>query len=152
MDIELTYRTDSIPFDLSVTGSDLATDDGLKTAVVVSLFTDRRANPDDSLPDGTTDRRGWWADAYPDVADDRCGSRLWLLDRAKHTRETAAAAETYAEEALQWMVDDGVTSSVKASAEWRSTGVLALAIEIERPDGAKTDIKFDDLWEAMNAV
>lgn len=34
--------------------------DNITTNVIASLFTDRRAQPSDELPDGGTDRRGWW--------------------------------------------------------------------------------------------
>src|SRR5260363_120954 len=32
----------------------------LQIAVMISLFTDRQARPDDVIPDGSTDARGWW--------------------------------------------------------------------------------------------
>ena len=73
----------------------------LVRAVVISLFTWRRANPDDDLPGDL--RMGWWGDSFPTVADDRIGSRLWLLRRVKLTRQTQMDAEFYAREALQWL-------------------------------------------------
>ncbi|WP_200894101.1 phage GP46 family protein [Xanthomonas sp. MUS 060] len=51
----------------------------LVRAVLISLFTWRRANADDTLPDPRGFRMGWWGDTYPVVANDRIGSRLWLL-------------------------------------------------------------------------
>ena len=44
--------------DAAVEGHDLALEDGLATAVILSLFLDARARADDTLPDGGTDRRG----------------------------------------------------------------------------------------------
>lgn len=49
---------------LALNGSDLLTDNSIETAVIISLFTDRRAQPSDLIPDGSTDRRGWWADSF----------------------------------------------------------------------------------------
>lgn len=43
--------------------------------------------------------------AYPSVADDRIGSRLWLLRRVKLTSATQRDAEFYVHEALQWLLD-----------------------------------------------
>ena len=37
-------------FDWAIAEGDLADDGGLYTAVTISLFTDRLANPDDALP------------------------------------------------------------------------------------------------------
>ena len=59
----------------------LAQDDGLTTSVLQSLFTDRRAGPDDVIPGGAEDRRGTWMDAFADEEGDRMGSRLWRFER-----------------------------------------------------------------------
>ena len=91
--------------DLALETFALASDDGLETAVILSLFTDARARDDDTLPAGQTDRRGWWADAFPAVAGDRFGSRLWLLRRSKQLQESLIVAREYAEEALAWLVE-----------------------------------------------
>jgi phage gp46-like protein len=79
-------------------GTQLQSGNDLANAVMISLFTDRTANSDDIIPDGTNDPRGWWGDdaAVP------IGSRLWLLSRAKQTTETLARAQDYIAEALQW--------------------------------------------------
>lgn len=112
--------------DLVLSGYDLAKDDGLRTAVIISLFTDRRAEADDEIPDGSDDRRGWWAGSS--------GSRLWLLARAKEMPDTLARARTYAIEALQWLVDDGVATAVEVTAEWVRRGVLGLRVSINLAD------------------
>ncbi|MCW7416186.1 phage GP46 family protein [Escherichia coli] len=52
---------------LQLNGADLLTDDSLMTAVLISLFTDRRALTSDEIPDGTRDRRGWWETAFASV-------------------------------------------------------------------------------------
>lgn len=51
--------------------------DLLTRAVVISLFTWRRAQPDDNADQPN----GWWGDTWPAVQNDRYGSRLWLLQR-----------------------------------------------------------------------
>lgn len=146
MDLSLAFR-DTF-YDLALAGSDLATDAGLQTAVVISLFSDRRAEAGDTLPAGG-DRRGWWADAYAEIAGDRIGSRLWLLGRQKTLLAVAGRAEQYAREALQWLIDDGIARGVAATAEIVGAR-LSLVVVITRPDGTTLDVKFADLWEAMN--
>lgn len=135
--------------DLSVESLDLARDNGLYTAVILSLFCDRRAEADDELPDNTGDRRGWWADAWPDVDGDKYGSRLWLLAREKQVPSVLARAKEYAEEALAWLIEDGIAVSVQVETWVVRTGVLGLAIEIERPDLSVVQHRFNYLWEAM---
>ena len=127
--------------DIAVSGGDLARDDGLRTAVLISLFTDALARPDDEIPDGTDDRRGWWGN-LPLAGEpaDPIGSRLWLLARAKRTEETRRRAQTYAQDALAWMVADGVAAAVTVTAEWAGDrgDHLQLHIVIDRRSGGRT--------------
>jgi phage gp46-like protein len=109
---------------LNATGA-LASDDALQTAVVLSLFLDARARPDDGAEGH---RRGWVGDAF--TPEDRVGSRLWLLKREKHTEETRRRAEDYANEALAWLVDAGLATSVSVTAAWVARGVLGLSVSI----------------------
>ena len=133
--------------DIALDGPDLATDSGLRTAVVLSLFLDGRARRGDQLPDGSGDRRGWWADALAE--DDPIGSRLWLLSREKQTAEVAERAREYTEEALAWLIRDGVARAVRAEAEWVERGLLGLRVEIERPTGDVFEHRFGKLWESV---
>lgn len=96
---------------------DLESEEGLRTAVLLSLYTDRRANNDDTLPGDDSDRRGWLGDELMPDPDDRIGSRLWLLERSKVTSDMRADAENYIREALQWMIDDGVVLEVGVTTE-----------------------------------
>lgn len=136
-------------FDIALDGPDLATDDGLRTAVIVSLFSDARARDDDVIPDGTTERRGYWTDVFSLIAGDAFGGRLWLLAREKQTPDVLLRAEGYAREALQWMIDDGVARSVTVSAEIVRDGVLGLAIEIARANGSTAQYRFERFWSGV---
>jgi phage gp46-like protein len=132
------------------TGSvDLELSDGLESAVLLALFTDRRAEASDTLPDSETDRRGWWGDAEPVVEGDRIGSRLWLLAREKETQAVVTRAEEYAREALQWLVDDLVAEKVEVTAEVPAPGVLGLAVAIHRPQLDPVEFRFNYAWEAQ---
>ncbi len=72
----------------------------LVRAVLISLFTWRRANADDTLPDPRGFRMGWWGDTYPVVANDRIGSRLWLLV-ARQPRSACCRTSTTTN-AIRW--------------------------------------------------
>lgn len=137
MDFAIIYNGTKLTFDMAIRNGDIATDDGLLTAVLVSLFTDRRANADDVIPNGTGDRRGCWTDAWPEVAGDLIGSRLWLLSREKQLPDVLQRAQTYAEEALAWLVEDGIAKSVSAPSEWVKPGVLGMLIDIRLMDGSR---------------
>lgn len=131
--------------DWLLSGPDLVTDSGLETAVIISLFTDRRAAADDAIEGD--DRRGWWGDAYPEQAGDLLGSRLWLLSREKQLPEVLRRAEEYAREALQWLVTDGVARSITASAEIIRQGLLGLTITINRSTDPPVKYRFETFWK-----
>lgn len=120
----------------------------LVRAVIVSLFTWRRARPDDVLP--ADSREGWWGDSFPAVPNDRIGSRLWLLLREKMTDQTVIRAREYAREALAWLIEDGVAARVDVEAERQGLGTLALGCRIYRQDGTvQADIRFSDVWSFL---
>ncbi len=149
------YETDpSIPFpgadlrlvakpdrtvDLSIENGDLVLEPGLVTAVLASLWTDRRADQDDELPVGS-DRRGYWGERRAD----RWGSRLWLLDRAKQIPATLRLAEDYCAEGLDWLRVEGIVDRVRVSAEWIDRGRMYLTLRFSR--GANE--RWSTAWEA----
>lgn len=138
-----------LAFDLAMAGPGLATDSGLITAIIISLWTDARARDDDELP-APGDRRGWWGDALPTIDGDQTGSRLWLLSRAKFTRRTVELARGYAAEALAWLRRDGIVESIEIEAEGIRPDVLALGVTVIRPAGPGRQ-RFDFVWDATKA-
>jgi phage gp46-like protein len=130
--------------DLDVIDDDLAPDDGLETAVIISIFSDRRIT-DEDLPDLETNKRGWWADAVSAIPNDQIGSRLWLLEREKRTTETLRRSEEYIDEGLAWMLEDGVAESIEVSSSYDSFGQLISLVEILRP--AQSVQRYQVLWE-----
>ncbi|WP_126456738.1 phage GP46 family protein [Sulfuriflexus mobilis] len=148
MDIALIQNETGLGFDIARNGADLLTDQGLRTAVIYSLFTDRRAADDDILPDGTNDRRGHWGDAYLKDEGDSEGSRLWLLSREKEIVDVLNRAKEYAEEALAWLIDDGIATSVQVTTQWVRRGLLGLHVVITLREGAPFSDNFNYPLEA----
>lgn len=122
--------------------------DPLPRAVIISLFTWGRARPADQLPGA--DRCGWWGDSFAPVPGDRIGSRLWLLARSTITQQTLTRAKEYAQEALAWLVADGIASQVIVEAERAGLSQISLRCQILRPDAAALDIRFNDAWSFLN--
>jgi phage gp46-like protein len=148
---DIALRWAVVAGDVAIEGDDLARDDGLETAVILSLFTDRRADDSDPLPDGHTDRRGWWGDDRPAVAGDRIGSRLWLLARETQRAQVLGRAEAYVREALAWLLTDQVAAAVDVTVEFTRPGWLGIAVAIRRPLGPPVDFRFTYLWIAQEA-
>ncbi len=121
----------------------LAMDQGLTTAILHSLFSDARADCDE-LPAGAKQHRGWWGDCLAS-GNDRYGSKLWLLQREKRTRQTLQRAREYAHQALAWLVEDGHADKLRVETSWTPEGALALLVTLDTPAGVET-ISLDYPW------
>lgn len=141
-DIGLFWSNSLFRADLAILNGDFAVDNGLHTAVIVSLFTDRQARRGDVIPDGLGPR-GWWGTAFLPF---EIGSRLWLLKRSVMTQAVLNAAQDYAMEALQWMIDYGVAGSVAVQAT--ATGLHSMNLEIViTQKGSSTT--YNETWNSM---
>lgn len=119
-------------------------DDSLHTAVIHSLFTDRRAGRDVTLPLGQSDRRGWCGDEYFD-GHGEYGSHLWLIYTTKSTTDIQERARFAAVEALSWMVATQLASRVDVITSWATDERLAINPRIWRSnDNVRPD--YDVLW------
>jgi len=132
--------------DLVLAGFDLDRDDGLESAVIVSLFTDARCLPE-QLTDETENPRGFWGDTFSTDDGDQTGSLLWLLRREKRVNRVLNQARDYCEQSLAWMVRDKIARKVTVTTEYLSSGVMLIRIEIYRPTGDSVDFRFDYAWE-----
>lgn len=138
--------------DFAISALLLQEDDGLDTAVILSLYTDRRAEDDDIIPGGSGDKRGAWIDSFADDVGDKFGNRIWLLESAKLTQDTVNRVREYCFEALEWMIKDGVAKAVNVAAQiirHHPLGIIAAQIDIEKPDGSISRYKFEKLWSAV---
>lgn len=128
-----------------VAGADLVSDDGLETAVLLSLFSDALASEQEAADAGATDRRGWWGDAFA-AAGEHFGSKLWLLRREKRTAQTVERARRYAADALAWLVGDGVADAVDVEAEMVGLETLGLQVTITRKREPLAQYRFERFW------
>lgn len=121
--------------------------------VLISLFTDSRAEESDTLPDASNDLRGWPGDTFYDAP---WGSKLWLLYREKLTTDVRNLAVKYAEDALAWMlVDSGngqMAKNVVVTGSIPRFQTLALNIDITKPDDEVISLTVSKRWEAQRAV
>lgn len=132
--------------DLAIVDGDLGADEGLETAVLISLFTDRFV-PKEELPDGIEDSRGWWADALSEIPEDKIGSRIWLLDRGKLDLKTKNRMKDFADEALAWMLSEGIASKVEVTTLLVQNTRIELNVKIYKPDGDNIPFRF--LWDGQ---
>lgn len=137
--------------DVAIVNRDLSRDDGLETAITVSLFSNKRAEEDDELPDADGTREGWFGDALL-TNGDTIGSKLWLLSRSKFNDDLLNDAQQFSLEALQWMIDDGVAGEINVTVERVMVNAfvdiagvtkvdqsaMKITVEIVRPDNGES--------------
>jgi len=123
-------------------------EDGLKTALIISLFSDRRLVFGGDPPLTENDRRGWWGDNTLEP-NDYIGSRLWTLARYKMINElTASEAEEMVNEALAWLVTDGVAEFFTVDVARLDNYSLGIKINIKKPNDNELK-KYYFVWKKL---
>lgn len=118
--------------------SALLTDDSLTNAIVISLFTDARVD----------NQRGWWGNDFNQNEERQVemGSHLWTLARSKQLADVLDDAQAYAEQALQWLIDDGHALAIDVIATNSEQSVLLLSVVVTLPNGQTEQRTFSAVW------
>lgn len=137
--------------DMVLVPGDISGDEGLETAVIISLFSDARATQDmiDAI-DKDGDLRGFWGDVTR--PDDSTGSLLWTLKRSKQLTSTLAKAQGYCQSALKWLIDDKVADRVDVRSRYLApaSGVMVIEVDIYRPGSANpVQYRYGYEWAAQ---
>lgn len=127
--------------DININNGDLSPDNGLATAVMISLFTDARAPDLTLLPPGETELRGWWGD----IDTFKTGSLLWLFSREKTLPGVAVDVKDACLQALEWIKDEEIAEKVEVFAEIVKPIGLNVIIKIYRGNAKR----YSYLWDAI---
>lgn len=136
------------PGDIAVTGAILHRDPGFETSVVLSLFSDARADRGDVLPGTVENKSGWWGSF---LLGRQFGSKLWLLQRSTLNNTTTRLYEQYSKDALQWMVEDTIAEEIIAVAVRAGLNRVNLAMTIKRKNNTSVSFRFYVNWEEQLA-
>lgn len=132
------------PADIVIEGKDALSDTGFETCVLISLGTDARASAADRLPEPNKNRGGFWGSA---LLGFNLGSKYWLLERSKLTPETMALAKQYTADALQWLVDDGIASTIDVTVTRENYRQLNINVVVGRPATSSVFFTYYLNWE-----
>lgn len=127
VDILLEKNTDGY-YDIAFDNGDLKSTEGFTSALLMSIFCERRATPSEvATPEK---RRGWWGNSFLGFTDFEIGSKLWLLSQARADQVSLNNSITYANNALDWLIEDKYIDKVNVSAEYDEQNRLLLAIQL----------------------
>ncbi len=108
--------------------------DGLEHAVLQSLLNYSKAQLNDPL-DAGQEKQGWWATSVIAAT----GSRDWTLARAKQTTDTLNRAARYTKQALQWLVDEKVVTTIEIATSFDGDRLVRV-IDLTLTDNTKYQV------------
>jgi phage gp46-like protein len=121
---------------------DIETDSFFDTAILYSLFGERRAVESEiSQPEL---RRGWIGNEGKDYEN---GSGLWIYSQSKLTRSAINRIEDEAKKSLQWLVDDGFAVAITDVSVTLNNGRVAVELTIRRTP-SEVERRYFELWNA----
>jgi phage gp46-like protein len=125
-DIHFNKTKGYFDFDIATNG-DFVTTQGLDTALLMSIYVDKRAEPSE-VP-APSMRRGWWGNLVGNYVNYQIGSKLWLLIQARKDNVTLNLAKTYTYDCLQWLIEDQLATRIEVS-DYFLNDALLLKINI----------------------
>ena len=99
-DLKLSERNGN--FDIAVP---FRAENNLESAILISLFTDAYVESDEAKNYGKEEGGGWFGES-------NIGSKIWLIADGKINNETFSQAVAFAEQSLQWLIDDGIADRI----------------------------------------
>jgi phage gp46-like protein len=129
-------------YDLVLEGPDFASAEGFETAIPVSYFTDARA-PESQVQEALR-RRGWVGNILTVDIERELGGLLWFLEQARNTQDTINFAKSYAENSLQWMLDDGIAKHITITVTKTSDREIRIFTDINIT--SNTVLHYVTLW------
>lgn len=134
--------------DWGVTSGDLQTDPGgLRSAVLLSLFTNKRAPSDWTPTAGSpSGRQGVWSDTYDGF---QLGSWLWLLNREfiSDSNAVLSRAKDYCLDSLSWLQTSGVVASITVTVGWIASGVMGIVVALTQPQSPPQTFNLSWAWQ-----
>lgn len=128
-------------FSLDETG-DIKTEDFFDTSILMSIFCERRASANE-MP-ASHYRRGWIGNESTPSFE--IGSKVWLFEQSRLTRETLNGINSVVKEGLQWMIDDKIALEILVSSSLGQNNSIAIEVIITRPN-SKVEKRYFELWE-----
>lgn len=137
MDIALEQDISSGKWDISFLNGDLKTSASLINSYQISLFCNRNSGREiDEIKEG-----GYWGDILEE--GHITGSKIWLLDREKITKETINLIQEYALESCKWLIKDGIVISHTIEIEVKGNS-LNYKINSILPEGEAETIEIQE--------
>lgn len=108
-------------FQLTALTESVKSEVGLEHAVLQSLLNWAKAQNNDPLDEGQA-KQGWWGGEFVQGV----GCRDWTLARSKRTADTLNRAKRHTEQALQWLIDKKIATSITVTASFEGEKLIRI--------------------------
>jgi phage gp46-like protein len=143
IDIFVEQNETSGLFDIEFEDGDIKSINSFDTAIFMSFYGERRA--DESEQPVNYLRRGWWGNELSTVEGFEQGSKIWELYQQRATQEIANRAQSFTQEAFNWLVEDGHLDEIVVETTKTSDNIEIQATFFRSQN--QVDSKSFKLWE-----
>lgn len=121
--------------DIEFVAGQPAMDQGLGTAVYISLFSGS----------------DWWGNVVSE-RDEKLESQLESLYERHLDNRTRLDAEEYCRKGLDWLKRAGIAKDIEVEASLPAVGWIGLHVLITQPSGAETNLRYQVNWAAQRVA
>ncbi|EGU38641.1 phage GP46 family protein [Vibrio scophthalmi] len=120
-------------FNLNALTAPTSTKEGMKHAVLQSIYNHGESTQNDRSRMGKNERGGTWSNDLLSIV----GSRDWTLQREKLTEQTLSLAKRFIEEALSWLIKQGYAKAIEVFVWEEKPNQMGCSVIITLVDGEK---------------
>jgi len=125
--VDILLEKDNGFYDLAFDNGDLKSTQGFTSALLMSIFCERRATASEVAD--PSKRRGWWGNAFLGFTDFQIGSKLWLLSQARADQVTLNNSITFSSNAVEWFKEDKYIDKANVTADYDEQNALLIFIQ-----------------------
>lgn len=119
-------------YDFKVVRGEIVTTTGFETSLILSLFSDRRADISE-VPEIEL-RHGWWGNLIlRDILNKplfEMGSKIWLTYQARSDQTTLNFIKNYVEEALIWLIEEQYVKNIAVTVRKETDRKIFIEIKL----------------------
>lgn len=128
-------------FDFELENGDFIIEEGLDTAITMSILCEKR----DETIDVPENRGGWWGNTVQTIEGYEQGSFVWTKYQSAIDNEIIEDIDTFVRDGLQWLIDDQIASDIETEV-FVEDNVIKANVDLFR-NNAKEQSRFFDLWK-----
>lgn len=129
-------------YDISFTDGDFTLENGLNTAIQMSIFCEQRLEDSEVTP---LLRGGWVGNVLQPIEGYQQGSLIWTKYQSNMNPELKSVIEGYLNDCFLWMLEDAIVKNIEAEVNLLANYKIQAKITLTQNDDTQTATYYD-LW------